>query len=322
MIPEAVAEHIEALAGRYPRRESALLPALDAVQRANGNYLAREDVRAVAELLGVPRSQAWGVATYYTMLNTEPVGTWHLQVDLNIPAMLMGADQLFAHLEARLGIGAGQTTADGLFTLSRVEDLGSCGSCPVIQVNDTYFEMMTIEKTDALLASLRRGVLPEPECVYHVGGEPGPLLRNRLIPGARTLAVARERGAYQALAKAMTLEPAAIVAEIKAAGLRGRGGAGFPLGVKLGFLPKDDPRPVYLICNADEGDPGTFKGWPSPPGPSARPRPSSTSAASSAGSRRSSSGPSPRPPRPGSWAAWTSSCTGAWARTCAARRPP
>jgi len=258
MIPEATAAHIEDLAARYPRRASALLPALDAVQLANGNGLSREDVRAVAERLGVSRSHAWGVATFYSMLNTTPVGKYHLQMDVNVPGMLMGADRILAHLERRLGIAAGASTADGLFTLSKVEDLGSCGSCPVLQVNDTYYPMMTEAKADALLEALRQGRMPEPEGDYHVGGERTVLLRNRTVPGARTLAVARAGGAYAALAKARTLAPEAIIGELQAAQLRGRGGAGFPLGSKLAFLPGDG-RPVYLVCNADEGEPGTFK---------------------------------------------------------------
>lgn len=259
MISDAIAQDIETLANRYPNRESALIPALDAVQRANNNRLTRDDVRAVADRLKITYSKAWGVATYYTMLNTAPVGKFHLQVDTNVPGMLMGADAILAHLEKALGIKAGQTTADGLFTLSKVEDLGSCGTCPVIQVNDTFHESMTIEKTDALIASLRKGVMPIPEMAYHVGGERTILLRNRLTPGARSLKVALEGGAYEALKKARAMTPGAVVEEVKDSSIRGRGGAGFPAGMKFDFLVKDDPRPVYLICNADEGEPGTFK---------------------------------------------------------------
>lgn len=259
MISDAVAQGIETLANRYPRRESALIPALDAVQRANGNSLTPEDVRGVADLLKIPHGAAWGVATYYTMLNTAPVGTYHLQVDVNVPGMLMGADEILAHLEQVLGIKAGETTPDGRFTLSKVEDLGSCGSCPVIQVNDTYFETMTVEKTDALIAALRQDQMPDPQTDYHVGGDRAILLRNRTTPGARTLTVARAGGAYRALEKARTMAPGEVVGEVKAAILRGRGGAGFPAGMKWEFLPKNDPRPKYLVCNADEGEPGTFK---------------------------------------------------------------
>jgi len=259
MLSESTLAHIEALASRYPRRESALVPALDAVQRANGNSLTREDVQAVAAHLKVSASHAWGVATYYSMLNTKPVGKYHLQMDVNVPGMLAGADRILAHLEAALGIKAGGTTPDGLFTLSKVEDLGACGSCPVLQVNDTYYPHMSEAGVDTLLEALRQGWMPEPETRARVGGERTILLRNRTVPGARHLAVARERGAYAGLAKARDLGPGGIIQVLQESTLRGRGGAGFPLGSKLTFLPKDDPRPVYLICNADEGEPGTFK---------------------------------------------------------------
>ena len=259
MLSTSLQAQIETLAARYPRRASALIPALDAVQRANANFLSREDVQAVAACLKVPVSHAWGVATYYSMLNTAPVGRYHLQMDVNVPGMLAGADRILAHLEARLGIKAGGTTADGCFTLSRVEDLGACGTCPVLQVNDTYYPSMTVGKVDALLEALREGRMPEPDAQPQVGGDRTILLRNRTVPGARTLAVALERGAYQALAKARSLAPAEVIQALRDAQLRGRGGAGFPVASKLAFLPANDPRPVYLICNADEGEPGTFK---------------------------------------------------------------
>lgn len=259
MINEHVLQRIDALAARYPKRESALLPALDLAQRDNNNLLTTQDENQVAARLKVSKSKARGVATYYTMLNKTPVGKYHLQVDTCVPGMLMGADEILEHLEKTLGIGVGETTADGLFTLSHVEDLGSCGTCPMIQVNDTYYESLDIAKTDALIAALRQGEIPKPEPVYHVGGECTVLMKRRLTPNATALATYQADNGYTALAKALAMPPADVIDEVKRAILRGRGGAGFPAGTKWGFLPKDDPRPVYLIANADEGEPGTFK---------------------------------------------------------------
>jgi len=156
MINEQILQRIDTLAARYPKRESALLPALDLLQRENNNHLLKEDARLVASRLKVSRSKVQGVATFYTMLNKKPVGKYHLQVDTNVPGMLMGADVILAHLVQTLGIAVGETTADGLFTLSEVQDLGACGTCPVIQVNDNYQESMTIAKTDALITALRQ----------------------------------------------------------------------------------------------------------------------------------------------------------------------
>lgn len=252
-------QRIEEIAARYPQRRSALLPALHMAQREAGGFIGRDDLAAVAELIGVPVSEAYGVQTYYTMFQRRPLGRYHLQVDTNIPAMLAGADEIVAHLEQALGIAVGGTTPDGLFTLSTVECLASCGTCPVIQVNDRYYESMTVKRVDELLAGLRKGVWPEMPAAAHFGSDCRILLKRRGLANAASLAVYRQSGGYQALPAALAKTPAEVVAEVKASNIRGRGGAGFPAGVKWGFLAKNTGKPTYLICNADEGEPGTFK---------------------------------------------------------------
>ena len=116
---------IEKIAAKYLRRESAILPALYLVQRQNDNTLSEQDILDVAEILGTSIGTTYGVATYYTLFNKKPVGKYHLQVDTNISGMLMGANEIVAHLEKKLGITVGETTPDKMFTLSQVEDLGS-----------------------------------------------------------------------------------------------------------------------------------------------------------------------------------------------------
>jgi len=259
MLSETTTAKIKDLIARYPRRESAILPALDLAQRKNRNSLSKEVIREVAGLVGITFSKAYGVATYYSMYNIGKVGKYHLCVDTNIPAFLAGADKILNHLCRRLGIRVGETTPDGLFTLSEAEDLGSGGTCPVIQVNDVYYENMTVAKTDALIASLRKGVMPAIKDESHFGTACSILLKNRGRKNAHKLAVYKAAGGYQALAKALALSPTVLLDMVKQATVRGRGGAGFPAGMKWGFLPKDATRPVYLICNADEGEPGTFK---------------------------------------------------------------
>ena len=133
------------------------MPAFEIAQRDNDNFLSNDDIEEVAGIAGISASRAYGVATYYTMYNIKPVGKYHLQVDTNIPGFLCGAYDILDHLKKKLGIEAGETTSDGLFTLSAVEDLGSCGTCPVIQVNDTYYENLTIAKVDELIGSLKAG---------------------------------------------------------------------------------------------------------------------------------------------------------------------
>jgi NADH-quinone oxidoreductase subunit E len=146
MLSKKAVESIKELTSRYPQKESALMPALMIAQKENNNYIDRPLAAEVAALVGVPEAKAYGVLTYYTMYNIKNIGKFHLQVDTNIPATLMGARKILDFIGDELDIEPGQTTKDGLFTLSEVECLASCGTCPVIQVNDVYYENMTIEK--------------------------------------------------------------------------------------------------------------------------------------------------------------------------------
>lgn len=252
-------ERIETLAARYPKKQAALLLALFAAQEANEGVISSEDLCDVARLLDISPSQAFGVASFYSMFRTEPVGKYHLQVDTNLSATLSGANEILQHLLKSLKIGLGQTTADGLFTVSSVEDLGASGTCPVIQVNDRYYEAMTIEKTDQLVASLRNGEWPDWPCPGHYASACNILLRRRGKPDSTSLKGYLADGGYNALAKALSMPPGEVTSLMKTAALRGRGGAGFPTGMKWGLAPKDSDKPVYLVCNADEGEPGTFK---------------------------------------------------------------
>lgn len=268
MLSENTIAKIKELKERYPKKESALMPALMLAQKANKNYIDRALTAEVARVVGVPEAHAYGVLTYYTMYNTKEIGKYHLQVDTNIPATLMGANEIVDYLKEKLDIEVGETTEDKLFTLSCVEDLGSCGTCPVIQVNDKYYENMTKEKVDELIASLKENEYPENKPVFHCESKSGILLKNVGTANSRTIQAYKLNGGYKALEKARNMSDEAILKEVKDSMIRGRGGAGFPMGVKWSFVPKssgrpgyvDNPgKPVYLVCNADEGEPGTFK---------------------------------------------------------------
>ncbi len=250
---------IEKIIAKYPKKDSAIMPVMQYLQKQNGNYLSGDAMDTAAKAIGCSRSKVYGVATYYTMFNTQSVGKFHLQVDTCVPGFLQGADEVLAHLSKKLGIKPGETTSDKMFTLTAVQDLGSCATGPVIQVNDRYFENMTIAKTDALIDALKSGKEPENDPSMTVVSKCGVLLNDRTKKDCRTLSFYKGNGGYQSLKKALSMQPADIISEVKEAGVRGRGGAGFPAGMKWSFLPKNDSRPVYLICNADEGEPGTFK---------------------------------------------------------------
>jgi len=144
----------ERLLSRYPKREAAILPTLYLAQREFG-HLSDEAIRYVADLLGFTPARIDGVATFYTMYNKKPVGKYHLQVCRNLSCSLMGAEHLIERVAEKLGVRPGETTSDGRFTLSTVECLGSCGTAPVMQVNDDYYENLSEESIDAILDRLR-----------------------------------------------------------------------------------------------------------------------------------------------------------------------
>jgi NADH-quinone oxidoreductase subunit E len=147
-------EEIEAAAARYPDRRSAIMPALMIAQREHG-HLPGPVLEEVADILGVERIWVYELATFYTLFHTEPIGMFHLQLCDNVSCMLCGSEDLLTHLEARLGIKKGETTSDGLFTLSTVECLGACEMAPVMQVGDDYHGNLDVVRLDALLDSLR-----------------------------------------------------------------------------------------------------------------------------------------------------------------------
>ncbi|MFH1515077.1 MAG: NAD(P)H-dependent oxidoreductase subunit E, partial [bacterium] len=258
MIDIKLKEKIESIASRYPLRESALIPAMLMMQKNASGLIAKTDLLELADLTRVSHSRVHGIYTFYTMFNKQQTGKYHLQVDTNVPAMLSGAKEILEHLTKKLAIEVGQTTPDKLFTLSEVEDLGSCGTLPVIQVNDRYYENMTIEKTDQLIDSLRENKLPHPDSEMNFSTECNVLLKRRGLENSTSIEQYLSTEGYNSLEKALSLKPDEILSEIKNSELRGLGGAGFPTGVKAGFVPKDNTKPVYLLCNADEGEPGTF----------------------------------------------------------------
>jgi NADH-quinone oxidoreductase E subunit len=146
-------EKIKEIAARYPDAQAATLPALWVAQGEAG-WINPAVCNAVAELLGVTPAHVLGVATFYTMFKKEPGGRHLIQVCSTLSCSLMGAESVVDYLERKLGIRCGETTPDGRFTLMKVECLASCGSAPVMQINDDYYESLTEAKIDEILAGL------------------------------------------------------------------------------------------------------------------------------------------------------------------------
>ncbi|TAD87736.1 MAG: NADH-quinone oxidoreductase subunit NuoE [Alphaproteobacteria bacterium] len=176
---EALAQRIIA---KYPhgRQASAVIPLLDIVQRQNGGWLSREAMDFVAQRLDMPAIRVYEVASFYTMFNLKPIGRHFVQVCTTTPCWLRGSDAIVHACEKRLGIGLGDTTADGAFTLVEVECLGACVNAPMVQVGDDYYEDLTPETMTQILDDLAAGRQPR------VGPQSGRKTSEPL-PGLTTL---------------------------------------------------------------------------------------------------------------------------------------
>lgn len=152
---ESCAE-IDKWIAKYPpeQKQSACMAALRIVQDANGGYLTNELMDAVAAYLDMPEISVYEVATFYSMYELNPVGKHKICVCTNISCMLCGSDEVVTHLQNRLGIKLGETTADGRFTLKEVECLGACVDAPMFQIGTDYHAKLTPEKIDAILDQL------------------------------------------------------------------------------------------------------------------------------------------------------------------------
>lgn len=148
-------DEIANILARYPIKRSALLPLLYLAQAEEG-YVSEAAMKEIAGLLRLTPPQVYETVTFYTMFNLKPLGRFHIQVCKSLMCALVGSDTVLAWMKTKLGIGPGETTADKLFTVSAVECLGACGTGPMMQINDDYYERLTEEKVDRILADLKR----------------------------------------------------------------------------------------------------------------------------------------------------------------------
>jgi NADH-quinone oxidoreductase E subunit len=155
MLKDTHQTEIDDILSRYPVKRSALLPLLYLAQREQG-YVTESAMQEIAGILRLTPPQVYETATFYTMLNLKPVGKFHIQVCKSLMCALVGSDTLIGWIGARLGIKPGETTTDKLFTLSTVECLAACGTAPLMQINDDYYERLTEDKLDRILADLRQ----------------------------------------------------------------------------------------------------------------------------------------------------------------------
>ncbi|MCA9905231.1 MAG: NAD(P)H-dependent oxidoreductase subunit E, partial [Anaerolineae bacterium] len=234
---------LEEIVTRYEgRRRDALLPLLWDVQTAFG-HVSPEAVRAISHTLRVPEADIYGVISFYTLFYDQPTAETTVRICADPSCALAGADDVLAALDAR---------AEAALTVERCTCIGLCDRAPAALISrrgQGESAHAPASDLDALLGG-------DAQAVSHVGGTVRVLL-DGLTPGrAQTLA---EYGDYAALRHAVASAPAAVIAQIQASGLIGRGGAAFPTGVKWDSARKAEATPHYVVCNADESEPGTFK---------------------------------------------------------------
>ena len=238
---------------RYPVKRSALIPTLFLIQEQEG-YITTEGIEYAAQLLELTPAQVHDTASFYTMFRFRPEGRRHIEVCTNISCALNGADEVIAKVCERLGIQEGETTADGEWTVHRVECLAGCGGAVSCQVDGRWVENVTVDDVDALVS----GKLTERPFAFPPNVGETILLRNVFKEDSASIDTYKKGGGYSKLKDFLQVPRDQITDMVKKANLRGRGGAGFPAGMKWSFLAKND-KPRYLCVNADEGEPGTYK---------------------------------------------------------------
>jgi NADH-quinone oxidoreductase subunit F len=249
---------------RYDEPRAALLPLLWLVQE-NFGHISSEAEFWVGRLLGMAVSHVREAVSFYSMFRTRAAGRREFRVCTSLPCLLRGAQDVLAQIEARLNIKPGETTPGGELTLTEVECLCACEIAPMAQLDEQFVGPLN-EEAETLDSILREAFgedarsdrVREPHPFISTDG---PVLSVRFKDTEGTWFDSYVAGGgYVAARKALSsMTPAQIIEEVSRSNLRGLGGAGFPTGKKWSFIPKASPKPRYLVVNADEGEPGTFK---------------------------------------------------------------
>jgi len=276
-IPNELLARIDEAISHYPvSKRSASLPLLHLWQEHFG-WISDDAVRWIAEKLELPPINVLELVTFYPMFRRQPAGRRHARVCRTLSCQMAGSYELKEKLAQAAGIDLKAwehenahhanvehgnpiaVSADGEYSIEFVECLASCGSAPVALIDDHFKENIRLEdaaalwKADTSDATTPKVRAPHPR-------EKRLVFKNIDAAGyTNDIECYLRNGGYEDLKKAVAMNPDDIVNEVKSSGLRGRGGAGFPCGTKWGFIKRGGAKPTYLICNADESEPGTFK---------------------------------------------------------------
>ena len=249
--PAATAAELQQLLARYQADPHALLQILRECQGLQG-WLSPQALSQIAGALGLSLAQVRGVAGFYRFLHTEPVGAYRVLFSDNVTDRMLGSEALLADLCQRLGVVPGQVSADGLVSVDRASCTGLCDQGPALLINHHQVLTRLDSARVAEMAELIRARVPVaqwPPAWF--------VVQDNIRRADLLLGTPGEAGAALALALARGAD--ATLAEIKQSNLRGRGGAGFATGRKLALCRQAPGAEHVVVCNADEGEPGTFK---------------------------------------------------------------
>jgi len=229
------------------------------------NYITPKQLEKVAQKLNISLSRVYGATTFYTLLSPKPKGKYVLRICSSTPCHMAGSKNLLNYLKDKLKIQEGETSTDGLFTLELTSCLGVCAVAPAIMVNDSIYGNLDIKKLDQIIDKCKRGEVELKELTSLGADILGSkkdrvVLENCGIINPELIEDYKLKGGYTALSKVIKeMTPQEVINEVKNSKLVGRGGAAFPTGLKWEFSSRATKKPKYIICNADEGEPGTFK---------------------------------------------------------------
>jgi NADH-quinone oxidoreductase E subunit len=262
-LPPELEKKYQTLLARYPIKRSALVPMALYGQDMMG-HVSDALIAEIARRLDLNPLQVTETLAYYSMIRRKPAGKYHVQVCTNVSCMLRGGNQIYEFAKKKLEIANREVTTDGMFSLEEVECIGACTGAPAMQINYDYYENLTPSRTNQLLDQLDKGrnvatSVPTSGALHERHPAEVPVISRLFgVPHAHKLDVYLEHDGYKGLERALKeLSAEQVVEEVKKSNLRGRGGAGFPTGMKWSFVPKESAKPKYILCNAVESEPGT-----------------------------------------------------------------
>jgi len=258
--------NVDSILKRYESKMENLLNILHDLQNSHPqNFLTEEAIEKTAKFLNSSLSSVYGFAKYYSMLSTNARGKFIIRICSSPICFICNACGVRKYISNRLKINAGETTADGLFTLETVECLGHCDKSPCIMINEVVIGDLSVEKAAKILDEIIEKSEFEHEVLAptaEIFGEKRYLFEHLGKYNPVSLDDYLKVGGMQGFKKSLKMSAEEIIQVIKESGLRGRGGAGFPSYIKWEAASKENASQKYVICNADEGEPGTFKDRP------------------------------------------------------------